>query len=351
MIETLKCPNCGAPLESTTINGNVAVCPYCSYKLMLSGTVTTEQKPQIDQEEASYAVKPKKTARYFKPNMTSDDFENICQKLFDEDPLLPNDIFHEVNFQDIKSVFLPTLIMQGSCSGTISWTDTDGKGYSKQVNRTFIYRTLSNRSNIVPIDIADKMVTIDFGTSYPLEEMDEERFFNEYSPSTQFAADTTNADLSFLKSKIISKINEQLVKDNTKDSYKNIQHNIKYIFDDAESTEYIPCFIIAFKYKTEIYHILCDAVDGSMLIHHLPEDKLRKDLLSSTLSTPATFALIAIVVIPPLLWLFGPLKFGTLLWLAIPAIIVILIIVYYDTKKLEAEKKKVVEEALKARKQ
>lgn len=47
MIENLKCPNCGGPLDTAKTEGNIAVCPWCGNKLLLSGLSTGKQ----DQEE------------------------------------------------------------------------------------------------------------------------------------------------------------------------------------------------------------------------------------------------------------------------------------------------------------
>lgn len=348
MIESLICPNCSAPLDPSMAKGNIIVCPYCAHKMMLGGTEITASVP-VDEGDDDEVVA---TQTFYKPNLTSDDFESICQKLFDEDPLLPDDIFHEVNFRDVKHVFLPTVLVHGSCKGTLTYTDSAGKYCTKDVGKTFSHRALSNKSNVVPGDIAQKMSAFDFSPSHEADTMSYDDFMNGYGESTGFTIDKTECNYSTIENDVITKTNTELIKANTSSSDKDIKHNIKYYFDDFDETEaYIPCFIIAFKYKTEEYHILCDAVDGSLLIHHLPEDKERRELLKSTVSTPAAFAMLAILIIPPLLWIFGPLKFGTLLLLAIPATIALIIIFYFDSKKLEAKKQQAVEEARLARKQ
>lgn len=151
MIENLKCPNCGGPLDTAKTEGNIAVCPWCGNKLLLSGLSTGKQDKKKDEEEDD---DENFQLQYYRPQLTVEQFEAKCQYLFDNDPLLPDDIFHEINFKEIKRVFLPTWVFRGKAKGSINWYEHD-KFERRAVDEYFVFRTVANRtsSGFVPDDL------------------------------------------------------------------------------------------------------------------------------------------------------------------------------------------------------
>lgn len=349
MIENLTCPNCGAPLDVATASGNVIVCPYCSNKLLLSGPAvpaTSGKKDEEEEEEEDFEI------AYYPPSVSISEFEAKCQKLFDEDPLLPDDIFREVNFQEVKSVFLPTWMFRGHCKGKIGWTRAD-KYDCRLIDENFALRTTANYSQVVPRDIIERLYA--FRLDLPERPMIlySDPFVNEYAPSVQFEVDDTFANIDNQRRLFKEAYSNAYIKQYTFPSDKNVSSHLNFDFEedfDECDVEYVPFYIIGFRYKEKTYHIACDAVTGDALIYNLPEDEQRKKSLSESMSTGAVLLMVAIVFVPPLLWLFGPMKFTTLLWLAIPALIALSVISIVSINRAEAKKKKIIEDARKARK-
>lgn len=353
MIENLRCPNCGGPLDTTKADGNVIVCPWCGNKLLLSGLpVEKEGKKDDEEEEDDFKL------QYYRPQLTLEQFEDKCQHLFDNDPLLPDDIFHEVNFKEVKRMFLPTWVFRGKSKGSIGWNAGDNYE-TRSVDEYFVFRTVANRtsSGFVPDDLikASKAFELNFATDP--EVMRGGEFCEEYLPSIDFEVDDTMSNLNNQRRLFRESMDAIYLKSAQVGSYaKNIRCNINYTFDEefdeVDDTEYVPFYLIGFNYKGHDYHIMCDAVNGSWFAYNLPEDVQRKKMLEKPdFPTWATLLLAAIYVGPPCLWIFGPLKFKTLLWLAIPALIIVPIICYIAMESAKEEKTKIIEDAKKARKQ
>lgn len=355
MIENLKCPNCGGPLDTAKTEGNIAVCPWCGNKLLLSGLSTGKQDKKKDEEEDD---DENFQLQYYRPQLTVEQFEAKCQYLFDNDPLLPDDIFREINFKEIKRVFLPTWVFRGKAKGSINWYEHD-KFERRAVDEHFVFRTVANRtsSGFVPDDLikASKAFELNFATDPETMWCDE--FCEEYLPSVDFELDDTMSNLNNQHRLFRESMNDLYIRSaNIGQSAKTIACNVEYKFDEefdeVDDTEYVPFYIIGFNYKGQDYHLMSDAVNGSWFSYHLPEDKQRKKILEGVeFPNWAVILLMVIYIGPPLLWIFGPLKFTTLLWLAIPAFIIIPIICWIATEKAKEKKKAIIENAKKARKQ
>ena len=353
MIENLKCPNCGGPLDAANADGNTVVCPYCGNKLLLSGSSCEMLKKKDDEDEDDEDFQ----MQFYRPKLTVEQFEAKCQNLFDNDPLLPNDIFHEVNFKEVRKIFLPTWVFRGKSKGNVNWHAHD-KYESRVVDESFEFRTVANRtsSGIVPEELIKESRAFILSFTSDPEVMWCNEFLDEYLPSIDFELDDTFSNLNSQRRLFRESMNALYIKSANPSKFAvNIACNIDYKFDEefdeVEDTEYIPFYIIGFRYKGHEYHIMCDAVKGTWFVYHLPEDKQRKHALDSIdFPTWVTISLIAIYFGPPLLWIFGPLKFTTLLWLAIPAFIIAPIIVLAGLQISKTKKKHIIEDAKRARK-
>lgn len=354
MIENLRCPNCGGPLDTTKADGNIIVCPYCGNKLLLSGLLgeKPEKNDEEGEEDDDYEL------QYYRPQLSVEQFESMCQNLFDNDPLLPDDIFHEVNFKEVKGIFLPTWTFRGKSTGRVSWTANDKYEY-RTVDEYFEFRTAANRtsSGYLPEDMQQKLKAFDLNFQTDAETMWWKEFCTEYIQSINFDVDDTLGNLNNQRRLFREGMDQLYILGANIDSgAKNVNCNVKYKFDEefdeVEDIEYVPFYIVQFNYKGQDYHMMCDAVNGSWFAYHLPEDSQRKKKLEAPdFPVWAIMSLSAIYLVPPLLWIFGPMKFTTLLLLAIPALIVSGIICFVAMEQTKAKKKEIIESAMKARKQ
>ncbi len=353
MIENLKCPNCTGPLDINDANGNTIVCPWCGNKLLLSGLMQeATQKAETQKNEAEDAAVQ---IQYYAPRISVEDFEQACQNLFDNNPLLPDDIFKEVNFQELKKVYLPTWVFRGKATGRITWK-RDNKYEVRLVDDYFETYTLANRSDVVPPVLKEQLDAFKLQTSQVCKVMYSDEFEGEYLPKVGFEVDFTFANFNNQRRLFRECLNRQYVEANTTASDKEIFVGINYKFDEEidehADLEFVPFYIIGFKYKGDTYHIACDAVEGATIVYKLPEDEQRKKALNTlSMSMGYVWAIVVIMMGPPLLWLFGPLKFTTLLWLAIPAFVLVGILGLVGASVAEAKRKKIIEDAKKARKQ
>ncbi|MCM1355699.1 MAG: zinc ribbon domain-containing protein [Staphylococcus sp.] len=350
MVENLNCPNCGAPLDTENANGNVILCPYCGNKLMLSGATASKSIKKEGDDENDGDIE----FQYYEPRVSTEEFEKVCQDLFDNNPLLPDDIFHEVNFQELKRVFLPTWVFRGNCKGSINWT-RDDKPHQCGINEYFEFRTLANRSDVVPADLAEQLEAFKLSPREKSKVMFSDEFESKYLPSVNFEVDFTFANLNNQRRLFKNKLTRLYMDANTLTSDKGVMCNLNYTldedFDEVEDMELVPFYLIGFKYKGSTFYIMCDAVEGSMLVYRLPEDEQRKKMLDSLdMSMRTAYILMAIWFIPPILWIFGPLRFSTLLWLLIPAFILTATIAIVSNHRTEEKRKQIIEEALNARK-
>lgn len=67
MIENLKCPNCGGPLDTAKTEGNIAVCPWCGNKLRCPAyqpESRTKKKDEEEDDDENFQL------QYYRPQLT-----------------------------------------------------------------------------------------------------------------------------------------------------------------------------------------------------------------------------------------------------------------------------------------
>lgn len=347
MAEEMICQNCGAKLDISMRKGssNLVECEYCHFNNIIASLDCSSQEASPSSWSGDI--------RFFIPSETTEQFENRCQQLFDDDPLLPDDIFREIDFADVRKVFLPVWVVPFKASGGISWKSGSDNRYAN-VNTNATYYSLAAKSSAVPADIADSL----FAFEPPIRAGYDEKEFSAFiaAPPEGYEIETSRSPLNrrmreFEKS-LTDNLKKTFVTDaNATDVNCNVNVVIDKYFDENVDVIFVPFHIVGFKYKSREYHIACDALTGSCFLYHLPVDRKRKTLLDNTFPNWAIITMGLIVIGPPALWLFGPLSFGTLLKLLIPAIIALGVVTTVAMKQSEATRNQIISQARQARKQ
>lgn len=350
------CSGCGAPLDINTANGGVIVCPYCG----VQNIVNIPQQPVVAQPVAQPVVPPvapsaatviSGESKFYNVGFSIEQFEAECQKVFDSNPLLPDDIFREIDFKEVKCYYVPTYVLSLQCKGSVSYKSGDETHYKNYDNRDR-RSVLAAADGKLPIDLYEMLAAKPTLSSTMRDEMPLPNLEAEAS-AAGFVVVKDCAKLNKVRARFENVYNDEVLAWAKKESLNEPRLNVNYMHDPVDDIndvlEFVPYYYVEFIYKGNSYFLACNAVTGGEIIHRLPEDSERKSLLSETLPNWAAISISAIVILPPLMWLFGPLTFGTLLWLLIPAAIAIGVITFIGNMQMEEKKKIIVGEALRRR--
>jgi hypothetical protein len=144
---TIKCPNCGAPIENTSDESKVK-CLYCGSIVEVPSEIEEEDWNQLSAAIGGLAaaISGDVTPKFLPPKIDDKECENkILEKLVLTD-LVPLDIFESFKLEDIKHTFCPLYVFEVNWSA--DWSATFTTQVSHQ-ERTYDYNGNPNGTRTV----------------------------------------------------------------------------------------------------------------------------------------------------------------------------------------------------------
>ena len=351
-LQDMNCPYCGAPLEPDTMQGSVVTCPYCA-NTFVPKEAANLFSPRSKKKEEKAEKQSSNHIRFYKPRLDEQDFERRCQRLLDEDPLLPDDIFVHIRFKEVNRLYLPTWTMQGAMTGRSRWT-IDGKEKMKsEVEYPFHVRVLANDSQALPASIKEQLTYFPFLTDDEPGTSDRDTF-GRYAASIGFEIDESRADQAERGKEVASRLTKKEIipKYRSTPHLKPVSELDCNLVELNEEVCFVPFYQVLFYYKDIPYFIVADAISGEAIAYTLPEDRARKEVLEKDYSTSGCGCGCLLMCIPPLLY-FGlnaidgiPCFLLSILALGLTGIIIHLL-----DRKHKKKKETLVAQALKRRQQ
>lgn len=352
MYNNTNCRGCGAPLDLRTAQGGIVVCPYCNTQNIVNIPQEPVARPATPPVTQPVVPQQPSEVKFYHPGYSIEQFEADCQNIFDNNELLPDDIFREINFKEVKCYYVPTYVLSARCKGSIQYKDGSEIKYWNYDNHE-VRNVLATPAGKLPSNLHERLSLTTINSTAMRDTMTMDKLKKE-AEAGGFTVIENHVKLCTARATFENGYNWEVLHWATDEKHlSNPVTNLKYTHDEIDDIndvlEYVPYYYVEFTYKNNVYFLASDSVSGGNIIHCLPEDLERKVLLNEVMPNWALFSICAIVFLPPLMWLFGPLRFGTLLWLIIPAGIAIGIISFIGTSQTNAKKKAVLDEALRRR--
>lgn len=335
MDTVLKCSCCGAPLDIETAQNKVILCPFCNTK----NFVKELELPKNNEDE--------RKVYYYPADRNLKQFEEQCSQLLADEPLVPNDIFKEIDFSKIQQIYIPTWEFNGTYNSFYEYKE-GGETKTGSHRNGFLKYSSAYKGECLSDEITELLAAFPFEDSITPEMIS----INELE-ANGYSYIQPNLRISSRQKDFSERLKNMVVMEQTRPSTvtKVLSWQIK--IEPKENPEhdiiYIPFFIAEFIYKGQKYFIISDAYRGEKIFRKLPEDAERKELLKKSFDGKYTGIGCSCMIIPVALWLLGFIGFWKACLWFIPFAIAGSIFMTIGASKDEKKKKEILEQARRER--
>lgn len=331
---SLKCSCCGAPLDPETAENKVIVCPFCQTKNWI-------KELEIDKKDED-AI----DIWYYPFDRTLQQFEQQCSQLLADDPLVPNDIFNEINFDKIRRVYISAWDFSGKYTYWFKYKEFGEEKYD-MVSNSFLYYSSAYKGNLLSAEIIDRLAAFSFESEIEPEVIDLDEL-----ESDGYEIIHNNLRISSRQKDFKERLGAMVVEGRRPVNKKwtdieitKCDLSIDGKEDPDDEIIYVPFHVAEFSYKGQEYFIMIDGFKGDTVLTKLPEDEERKTLLKKSFDGKYTTIGCIFFLLPVALWLLGFVGFwkAVLLYFVFGAIGGIIMAI--GSSKDDNKKKEIIDQA------
>lgn len=263
-LTSFSCPSCGAQLlaDSTLVASN---CPYCGNNMVIESQLQGGLRP--DQIIPFHLVKK--------------DAKEMLKQFYKGKPLLPNHFKEENHIDEIKGIYVPFWLYDGSVRGesermaTITHSSFIGDDTYIRTDHYLVRRGGQVNFKRVPADASSKMPDELMDAIEPFDYQDLVPFQMSYLAG--YYADRYDIDSQQDSERVDERIRNtsaQLINDEFRfypmsypisESYEILPGDVHYVF--------LPVWLLTTKYNGETYRFALNGQTGKMVSDDLPVDK------------------------------------------------------------------------------
>ena len=277
-LKTLSCPSCAKPLRNFNGKNLVVKCEFCSNLVVISGDIASN----IDVPE-----------RIIPFTKSVEEFEALIEQLFIDNDYVPGDIFDNVSFDDVRPIYLPMFLYEGTYHSDWScelarndrYATTNSQGNVVQRTRTawnlyngstksnFAIHGLAYEGDEIPEEL------IHFTKTFPYEVDMSKAYEPHYLTGfDKLSVLSHNQDKEVIWHKYVLDAINCLVEQNVanqlaESKYRNLNCNMTIESKSDARLTFIPFWFVNFEYNKSKYHVIIDGI-GRNTDHLIPQDKI-----------------------------------------------------------------------------
>ena len=283
-IKAYTCPSCGAELlcEETTA---ATSCPYCGNPTVVPGQFSGMLKPDY--------ILPFKLGKQ--------DAINALKRHYRKKPLLPSTFSKANHLQEIKGVYVPFWMFDGSAEGSVrfhatqSYTHTSGDYEITTTDHYDVRRSGSISFSQIPVDASSKMPDDYMDSIEPYDYDDLKPFSSAYLPG--YLADKYDVSVEDSRARADRRCKGSFVAamEGTVEGYTSCSVREKNIRLKRGKVQYalMPVWILNTKWEGKDYLFAMNGQTGK-LVGNLPVSKKRALGLFSAIAAPLLAAAISL---------------------------------------------------------
>ena len=283
-IKAYTCPSCGAELlcEETTA---ATSCPYCGNPTVVPGQFSGMLKPDY--------ILPFKLGKQ--------DAINALKRHYRKKPLLPSTFSKANHLQEIKGVYVPFWMFDGSAEGSVrfhatqSYTHTSGDYEITTTDHYDVRRSGSLSFSQIPVDASSKMPDDYMDSIEPYDYDDLKPFSSAYLPG--YLADKYDVSVEDSRARADRRCEGSFVAamEGTVEGYTSCSVKEENIRLKRGKVQYalMPVWILNTKWEGKDYLFAMNGQTGK-LVGNLPVSKKRALGLFSAIAAPLLAAAISL---------------------------------------------------------
>ena len=283
-IKAYTCPSCGAELlcEETTA---ATSCPYCGNPTVVPGQFSGMLKPDY--------ILPFKLGKQ--------DAINALKRHYRKKPLLPSTFSKANHLQEIKGVYVPFWMFDGSAEGSVrfhatqSYTHTSGDYEITTTDHYDVRRSGSLNFSQIPVDASSKMPDDYMDSIEPYDYDDLKPFSSAYLPG--YLADKYDVSVEDSRARADRRCEGSFVAamEGTVEGYTSCSVREENIRLKRGKVQYalMPVWILNTKWEGKDYLFAMNGQTGK-LVGNLPVSKKRALGLFSAIAAPLLAAAISL---------------------------------------------------------
>ena len=283
-MKSYSCPSCGAELICDASTAATA-CPYCGNPSVVPGQFTGSLKPDF--------VLPFK--------LSKDDAVKALKAHYKGKPFLPRAFTAENHVQEIKGVYVPFWMFDGSAEGSVrfhatqSYTHTSGDYEITTTDHYDVRRSGSLSFSQIPVDASSKMPDDYMDSIEPYDYDDLKPFSSAYLPG--YLADKYDVSVEDSRARADRRCEGSFVAamEGTVEGYTSCSVREENIHLKRGKVQYalMPVWILNTKWEGKDYLFAMNGQTGK-LVGNLPVSKKRALGLFSAIAAPLLAAAISL---------------------------------------------------------
>lgn len=243
-MRSYTCPSCGAALVCDATTAATA-CPYCGNPTIVPGQFTGMLKPH-----------------YILPfKLEKEDAIRALKKHYEGKPLLPDAFKDNNHLQEIKGVYVPFWLFDGTADGDVSYKGTKIRVYQEgdyEITETHhfnIYRSGEMSFSRIPVDASTKMPDDYMDSIEPFDFSAMTEFSTAYLPGYMAEKYDVSADEAGQRADLRAENTTESSLYSTIEGYQTLSETSKAIVMERSEPKYtlLPVWLLTTKWKDKTY--------------------------------------------------------------------------------------------------